>query len=369
VVRPVGDGHEVVVRTLDAAGAPVVHARATAGWVDAGNGTRHDLAAARERCDLGEHDGRAWADGLLTFGPRWSSVRRVRRGRGEELAELVAGDDVAAELGALGVHPALLDEALSFGTAPGADGGSYLPLGYDRLVLRGPLTARAYAHLRHRDGSSPDVLVADLTLSDEAGRELLAVEGFTLRRVEGDPLGGGPAEPPAPAATGEVGIRPADGAEALRRLLAADVGPQVVVSAVPLDQIAAEVRRATVEAVEEEVAEVAAGALAAVDRAALGDYVAPRGDLEASLATLWGEVLGVTGVGVEDDFFELGGSSLVAVQLIWQVGAVLGDKLPMRSLFEAPTVAGMALAIEELRAAGPAPDDEFEIEALPRGAG
>jgi acyl carrier protein len=61
-------------------------------------------------------------------------------------------------------------------------------------------------------------------------------------------------------------------------------------------------------------------------------------------------VLGGDAIGVEDDFFELGGNSLVAVQLIALVRKQIQVKLPMRSLFEEPTAAGVARLIEQARA-------------------
>ncbi|HEX2081289.1 MAG TPA: amino acid adenylation domain-containing protein [Longimicrobium sp.] len=89
-----------------------------------------------------------------------------------------------------------------------------------------------------------------------------------------------------------------------------------------------------------------------VDRAALPDpavaeddapaYVAPRTETEELLAALWGEVLGTERVGVTDDFFAGGGHSLQAMQLVTRIREALRVDLPLRALFEAPTVAGLA---------------------------
>jgi amino acid adenylation domain-containing protein len=85
-------------------------------------------------------------------------------------------------------------------------------------------------------------------------------------------------------------------------------------------------------------------ALPAPDDAALAHqaYEAPQGELETTLAAIWAELLGVERVGRHDSFFALGGHSLLAMRLINRVRTALGVDLAIRTLFEVPTLAGLA---------------------------
>ena len=86
-------------------------------------------------------------------------------------------------------------------------------------------------------------------------------------------------------------------------------------------------------------------------RLELGEqFVAPRTPVEQEVAHIWEQVLKVKGVGVNDNFFALGGHSLLATQVISRVNESLQIEMPLRTMFEQPTVAGLALAAAQRQA-------------------
>ena len=78
-----------------------------------------------------------------------------------------------------------------------------------------------------------------------------------------------------------------------------------------------------------------------------GIWVSPRTELETRLAQIWAEVLGVRRLSIKDNFFELGGHSLLGTQLMTRIRSNLQLELPLKLLFEAPTVEAMAARLEQ----------------------
>ena len=98
-------------------------------------------------------------------------------------------------------------------------------------------------------------------------------------------------------------------------------------------------------------------------------YVAPRNPLEQEMAETWAELLGVEQVGVHDDFFKLGGNSILAVQLLSRVRESFGVEVPLGAIFDVPTVASLVVQIVQGRAqqldSGEMEKALAELEQLP----
>jgi surfactin family lipopeptide synthetase C len=95
-----------------------------------------------------------------------------------------------------------------------------------------------------------------------------------------------------------------------------------------------------------------------------GAYVAPRDEVEMQLSHLWEKVLGVKPIGVNDNFFDLGGHSILAVRLFTEITRVFGTSIPLAALFQSPTVAEIASMIT---GHGLAPSGESLVAIQPKG--
>lgn len=85
-------------------------------------------------------------------------------------------------------------------------------------------------------------------------------------------------------------------------------------------------------------------------------FVAPRNEIESDIAQIWQELLGLKEIGVIDNFFELGGHSLLGTQVMSQIYKTWQIQIPLRKLFDFPTIKDLAKVVKEMQG----PDQEFE---------
>jgi NAD(P)-dependent dehydrogenase (short-subunit alcohol dehydrogenase family)/acyl carrier protein len=149
-----------------------------------------------------------------------------------------------------------------------------------------------------------------------------------------------------------MGLSNEDGRGAFLRILAADQ-PQVLVSTRSLPERIDEHERELAIADETVEAEPERGAHA---RPSLStDYVEPETETQRKVAGIWADLLGIDRVGARDSFFELGGNSLLMMQLSVRLRAEFGLSLPIKSLFDTPDVSSLAERIDTALVVSEAP--------------
>lgn len=152
----------------------------------------------------------------------------------------------------------------------------------------------------------------------------------------------------------DMAVTPQEGQKALQQIIESGYAGQLVISTTPL-----KVRLSKWVTREKDVpseTSVSTGTLHS--RPQLQTlYVAPSNELEHQLVQKWQDVLGIEPIGIYDNFFDLGGNSLLGTQLLSQLRVSFRMDLPLRTLFEDPTVSGAAKYIAEQRAQKGTSDD------------
>ncbi len=447
-LRVVFDGDEqacsFTVRSGSAA-TSTDHVRGRIAWVDVSNEPALDMPAIAARCNMRSQTFTGTEQSVsLQFGPRWSNRRRIDFGTREALVHLALPPAFADDLRDFTLHPALMDMATAGAQAliPGYDEQThfFVPASYGRVRVHAGLPPRIVSHVRLRDDeAAEDLAVFEITIADEQGNVLVRIDDFTMIRVHDKTLLAAvpvakalidAARDTTPSSTEAVasrphatannilslglrdGIRVAEGADVLLRLLDAAAGPQIVVSPQDLSALITHLRAPSTPAApsvsagatalgapgkdvapleaalqsHEAVREAAAAAhgerilafvvydpdhsitvselrrhvraavsedlvpqtfieLDALPRDANGEVdrsalpnpfaaeqaaVGPRTEMERTIAALWQELLGLDAVGVHDNFFDIGGHSLLSVRFISR----LDKKIHVRLLHE-----------------------------------
>ncbi|MFD3698351.1 amino acid adenylation domain-containing protein [Streptomyces sp. NPDC058646] len=345
-VRVPGDTHpEVTVRLLPRADGydwsvtsaqSPSHAHAQ-GFVTAYGGPPPSPVAldeAAQRCGepLPLAPGGARGGAGLSTGPRWESLTEARQSEREGFLALRLPEAFHGDLAVHPLHPALLDVATG---AVVARTGTHLPVAYRSLVVHRDLPAEVRVTTFQREGGGPeDTIVVDLVLAGTDGLPAVTVEGFVLRPApSGAPRGREPEE---------LGIPTRDGLRALERVLANQHLPHLVISprAGHWDRPRAAARPK---------------AKPGGSRRAAAAGGAPHDATEQQIADVWSRLLGIGGIGLDDNIFELGGDSLLIVQAAAECQR-LGLAVSPGDIFELPTVGRLAERLRTKAAAAAAED-------------
>lgn len=336
------------------------------------------LAQLRERLTAEDALAPQGPNSLFTLGPRWTSVLRSGKTTPVPGSPVVPGSSVRerllelelpaafhGDLARRPLHPSVLDAATS-GVRDGSVQGPFVPFHYGSLTVYGDLPARCVSHVIRRP-SAPGLLVADVTVYAPGGSVLAVVREFTMRQVRQGEF----AAEDKPGAASKAGIPLAEGMRLFRAILGGGGPPQVAVRPwadgryVPLAGPAGAAPAPAPGTARTPASGTATAEPGRPDRpgpaasdppgsrpgsSARGGQPSPEGDpgsLSTRLRDLWAEVLGRPAIQPEDDFFELGGDSLVAVELISRIRESFGVSTSIVALFENPTLAAMAVVLAD----------------------
>lgn len=343
---------------------------------------QRDIPAIIGRCvpvDLATV-GEAGMAQFVDTGPRWDCIEAVFAGNHEGLAVLRLAEAFTEDWQQYNLHPALMDIATAFAIHSIGE-GNYLPLAYKRLRVFAAFSNPLYCYVQvPQQAANTETVHIDVTIMDAAGRVLVEIEGFSVKRVSADAahrLAEAAQQNAAALAADNSstnfrnlsdGILPEEGVEVLSRILNAPCLPQVIVSTRDL--------AVTIEAFNTFDPKTFLGGTAGTSRRASEiharpdlpiPFVAPRTEAEQRIADLWQAVLGIDRVGIHDNFFELGGDSLLGTQIMAQAKEA-GIELTPAQFFQHQTIAEIAALMDGVSgdspAAAPMPDTVMKEEQM-----
>lgn len=329
----------------------------TVAFVEKGPATRHDVAALRAACNLEEVT--PGDDLTLRFGdlgPRWHCLRKAYIGDRKVFSALTLPKEFVGDLDTFHLHPGLLDRANGTSKHFLVHESNYLPFSYRKLTIHRSLTASVYVYAMYTSAEhmGGEAIACNVTLMDTDGTELVVIEGFTQKRVVNvaravDELTHRHSSDRRDGSNMNLleknlidGMTSREGVAIFDRIVSSAVPAQVIVSPVNFEAALAQARRS---ALNDETRE----------KHPEPEHVPPPAreeatpttgqSAEAALAAIWRDVLGIKDIGVHDNFLELGGDSVQAMQIIARTGRI-GMKCTVRQIYQHLTIAELAAVVE-----------------------
>ncbi len=298
-------------------------------------------------------------------------IRQWTNGEGVDVVlNSLSGDFIPASLGVLRSYGRFVEIGARdiyantpLGLRPFANNLSFQAIDLGPLLLDRPGFVREMflaiaAHLGAGEYRVPPVTTVPIAETERAFETMagarhigkIAIDVQAMRRTAAARQGAA-ASSALQAASADLtdAIAPREGIDALRRVLSARQR-QVVVSPKPLLGVI-EWMRQSMQAMQASQETAAVATRVQHPRPDLATpYVAPRTDAERTLAEIWQDLLGIKEVGVHDSFFDLGGDSLIGVQVLSRIKKAFNVQLPSSVLYEGPTVESLAKLVGGERA-------------------
>lgn len=281
-------------------------------------------------------------DAMMKYGQRWAVVKEVWIGFQQGLARLHLPEKFSGDLTVMLLHPAMLDCALSYLRAF-LDAGVYIPISYQRLTQYQPLPTEFYSQVRLTSvlDSQLGVMSFDIQLLSMEGELLADIREFTMRRIEAD------------FAVASSVSRNLALPEFVRQFRTMSQGLTNSAALQALEQTVRSSHVLTLVAASdfgERHAHADEGDMGLFNPEQLSvqpvrprpeisvEFVAPKTQQQQQLAEVWQQMLGFERVGIQDDFFELGGDSLLLMQVHKKIQVLFDNKIAVVELYNHPTI-------------------------------
>lgn len=303
--------------------------------------------------------------GAMDFGKRWHSITAYSAQNEVAVARIELDNQHEETDRGIALHPALLDLGIGFGLLEVGNANPkrlYVPAGYGSVEFYGPLPTKfsSIARTKPLPSDESSTIVFDVDLVGDHGNLVASFREVVFAQVDSAQEMLSPSTTtskdsntrPSAARSLGGGIRALDGMRAIEAILNSGATGPVVASPVRPDRIGLLLNQP----------ESGSGTAAiAVERPTAGDYEPPADDIERYFAEQWEGLLGIRQVGVLDNFFDLGGQSLLALRLAGAVRRDLGQHLPLAMLLEAPTIRELAQRLGGPTTPGTENDDAASI--------
>ncbi|HEX2937740.1 MAG TPA: SDR family NAD(P)-dependent oxidoreductase, partial [Ruminiclostridium sp.] len=291
----------------------------------------------KQKCSLkniySEFGSQSISEKFISFGGRWRSLKNYSVSDSEGLVEVQLNDSFAGDMENFKMHPSILDVAT--GALRLTAKGNYLPFSYGKLEIFDTLPAKIYGYIRFKSGfdTAAEIITSDIDILSESGEQLIKITNFSMKLVseasaEHIKNRNGAAHENS-AVTEYVinilnsreggflqeGIAVPEGLKAMRIIMKGCFKPQVIVSTKDIDYAIEQSNYIAQPNFKSTMLEAAAAKARHPRPEVESEYVPPKKDIEKKLVNIWEDVLSIDKVGIHDDFFALGGDSLLLIQL------------------------------------------------------
>lgn len=283
------------------------------------------------------------------FGPRWNNLQWISLEGSEGVAGLQLPVQYPEDIGPYKLHPALMDIATGFLYFHVKEDKQYLPYCYEKIVITGALTPHIISHAILREDRSHG-LIFDITIWNEKEEVVVVVSGLTFMPYASG-KSGGPGDK-SRSGTSKIpdepivlhGLSTAENLEIFQNFLCHNY-PHVAI-------------RTNQPAVKKHTAALPSAAEAGINETneredMSAPYVAPVTTTEKLLTLEWEKFFGINHLGTADDFFELGGDSIMVSIILSRINKLFTVSISLTHFFNNATIAKLAIIIDKANKSGP----------------